>query len=86
MEVDIRRKRKIEQATELTERMKWIQEEAEAALKRAQEEIKKQADRGRRKVEIMEKERQSNAEYKRLRIQRTNSKKISGPLCGTIYH
>ena len=53
MEVDIRRKRKIEQATEFTERMKWIQEEAEAALKRAQEEIKKQADRERRKDKVI---------------------------------
>jgi len=39
-----------------------------------------------KKSRDMEKKRQSNTEYKRLRIQRTNSKKISGPLCGTIYH
>ena len=53
MEVDIRRKRKIEQSTDFTERMKQIQEKAGAALKRAQEEIKKQADRERRKDKVI---------------------------------
>jgi len=37
--------------TEFTERMKKIQEEAGAALKRAQEEMKWQADRGRKEAE-----------------------------------
>ena len=35
MEVDIRRKRKVEKATEFAKRMKKVQEEAEVALKRA---------------------------------------------------
>jgi len=35
MRIDIRRKRKIEKATEFAERIKKMQEEAEAALKRA---------------------------------------------------
>ena len=38
--VDIRRKRKMEKATEFVERMKKVQEEAGVALKRVQEEIK----------------------------------------------
>jgi len=40
MGVDIRRKEKMEKTTEFAERMKKIQEEVEAALKKAQEEIK----------------------------------------------
>jgi len=38
--VDIRRKRKMEKATEFVERMKKVQEEVGVALKRVQEEIK----------------------------------------------
>jgi len=38
--VDIRRKRKMEKATEFVERMKKVQEEAGVALKRVQKEIK----------------------------------------------
>jgi len=52
MGVDIRRKEKIEKATEFAERIKKMQEEAGVALKRAQEEIKQQADRERKKAEV----------------------------------
>ena len=38
--VDIKRKGKMEKAMEFAERMKKIQEEAEAALKKAQEDMK----------------------------------------------
>ena len=48
---DIRKKGKVEKATEFVERMKNVQEEAEAALKRAQEEIKRQADKERKESE-----------------------------------
>ena len=48
---DIRRKGKVEKVTDFTERIKKIQEKVGAALKKAQEETKKQADRGQRKVE-----------------------------------
>ena len=44
IEVDIRRKRKIEKATEFAERMKKVQEEVRAASKRVQEEMKQQVD------------------------------------------
>jgi len=48
---DIRRKGKVEKATEFMEKPKRVQEEAGAALKRMQEEMKKYADRnGRRKT------------------------------------
>jgi len=48
---DIRRKGKVESMTELMERMKKVHEEAEAALKKTQEEIKRYADRGRKETE-----------------------------------
>ena len=48
---DIRRKGKIESATEFMERMKKVHEEAEAALKKMQEKMKKYADRGRKETE-----------------------------------
>ena len=44
---DIRRKGKVESATEFMERMKKVHEEAEAALKK----MKKYADRGRKETE-----------------------------------
>jgi len=52
MEVDLRRKGKMEKAIEFVERIRKVQEEAKAALLRAQEEMKRQADRGRREAEI----------------------------------
>ena len=51
MGVDLRRKEKVEKATEFAQRMRKVQEKAGAALMRAQEEMKRQADRGRREVE-----------------------------------
>ena len=51
MRVDIRKKEKMEKAMEFVERMKKIQEEARAALRKAQKEIKWQADRGRKEKE-----------------------------------
>jgi len=40
IEVDIRRKRKMEKVIEFVERMKKVQEEVKATLKRVQEEMK----------------------------------------------
>jgi len=48
---DIRRKGKVESATEFVERMKKVHEEAEVALKKVHEEMKKYADRGRKETE-----------------------------------
>jgi len=39
MEVDIKRKEKVEKATEFAEKMRKVQEEAEVALRRVQEEV-----------------------------------------------
>jgi len=48
---DIRRKEKVESMIEFMERMKKVHKEAEAALKKTQEEIKRYADRGRKETE-----------------------------------
>ena len=48
--VDLRRKGKMEKAMEFVERIRKIQEEAEVALTRVQEEMKKQVDRRRKEA------------------------------------
>ena len=48
---DIRKKGKVEKATEFVERMKKMHEEARAVLKKAQEDIKRQVDKGRKETE-----------------------------------
>jgi len=48
---DIRKKGKIESATESVERMKKVHEEAGAVLKKTQEEMKRYADRNRKEIE-----------------------------------
>ena len=48
---DIRKKRKVESAIEFVERMKKVHKEVGAALKKTQEEMKRYADRNRKKTE-----------------------------------
>ena len=48
---NIRKRGKIEKVMEFVERMKKVYEEAEAALKKVQEDMKRQADRGRKETE-----------------------------------
>ena len=48
---DIRKRGKVESVIEFVERMKKVYEEAKAALKKVQEDIKRQADRGRKETE-----------------------------------
>ena len=50
MGADIRRKGKVEKVIEFAERMKKVQEKVGVALRKAQEEIKQQADGGRQEV------------------------------------
>ena len=52
---DIRKKGKVESATEFVERIKKVQEEAEAALRKTQEEMKRYVDRGRKETEVWKK-------------------------------
>ena len=51
MEGDIRKKGKVEKATEFVERMKKVQEEVGAALKKTQEEMKRYVDKSRKEIE-----------------------------------
>ena len=51
MEGVIRKRGKVEKAIKFVERMKKVHEEARAALKKAQEDMKRQADRGRKETE-----------------------------------
>ena len=53
---DIRKKGKVEKATEFVERLKKVQEEAGAALRKAQEKMKKYTDRKRKEMEEWRKE------------------------------
>ena len=52
MGVDLRRKGKMEKATEFAERMRKVQKKTGAVLMRAQEKMKRQVDRGRKKAEV----------------------------------
>jgi len=52
MRADIRRKEKVETATEFVERMTKVQKEIRAALKRAQEKMKQQANKEQKEVEV----------------------------------
>jgi len=52
---DIRKKGRVENATEFVERMKKVHKEAEVALRKTQEEMKRYADRGRKKTEVWKK-------------------------------
>jgi len=48
---DIRKRGKVEKATEFVKRMKKVYEKARAALKKVQENMKRQVDRGRKESE-----------------------------------
>ena len=48
---DIKKRGKVEKVTEFVERMKKVYEEAGAVLKKAQEDMKRQADRERKETE-----------------------------------
>ena len=55
MEGEIRKKGKVEKATEFVEKLKRVQEEVGAALKRMQKEMKKYADQNRKEIEKQKK-------------------------------
>jgi len=52
IEGDIRKKEKVEKATEFVERMKNVYKEAGVALKKVQEDIKRQVGKGRKESEV----------------------------------
>jgi len=76
MGADIRKKGKVEKATEFAERMKKVQEEAGAALRKAQEEMKQQADRGRKEVEEWKKRDKVILSMKDLMFKERLAKKL----------
>jgi len=73
---NIRRKGKVEGATEFVERMKKVHEEAVAALKKTQEEMKRYADRGRKETEKWKKGDQVLLSTKDLVFKERPTKKL----------
>ena len=73
---DIRRKGKVESATEFVERIKKAHEEVEAALKKTQEEMKRYADRSRKETEKWEKGDQVLLSTKDLVFKERPTKKL----------
>ena len=76
MEGDIRRKGKVESVTEFVKRIKKVHEEAEAALRKTQEEMKRYADRGRKETEEWKKGDRVLLSTKNLVFKERPSKKL----------
>ena len=74
---DIRKKGKVESAMEFVQRMKKVQEEAEAALKKTQEDMKKYADRERKEMEEWKKGDQVLLSTKDLVFKKRPTKKLT---------
>jgi len=70
MEVNIRRRRKVEKVTEFIERMKRVQEEVGSTLRKTQEEMKRQADREKWEVDEWKKREKVMLSTKNL-VQKT---------------
>jgi len=77
MKADIRRKGKVEKVMEFVERMRKVQEEAGAILRKAQEEMKKQADKGKREVEEWKKGEKIMLSTKDLVFKERPTKKLT---------
>ena len=52
MGIDLKKKGKMEKAIEFAERIRKVQEEVGVILKKTQEEMKRQAERGRKEAEV----------------------------------
>ena len=76
MGTDIRKKGKVEKAMEFAERMKKMQEEVGAALRKAQEEMKWQVDRGRKEMEEWKKRNKMMLNTKDLVFKERLAKKL----------
>jgi len=74
---DIRKKEKVESATEFVEKMKKVQEEAGAALRKTQEEMKRYADRWRREAKVWKKGDRVLLSTKDLVFKERPSKKLT---------
>ena len=73
---DIRRKGKVESVTEFVERMKKVHKEAEAALRKTQEKMKRYADRRRKETEVWKKGDQVLLSTKDLVFKERPTKKL----------
>ena len=73
---DIRKKGKVENVTEFVERMKKVYEEAEVALRKTQEEMKRYADRERKEMEKWKKGERVLLSTKDLVFKERLSKKL----------
>ena len=76
MGIDLRRKEKMEKAMEFAKRMRKVQEEARAVLKKAQEEMKWQVDKGRKKAEVWKVEDRMMLSMKYLVFKERPAKKL----------
>jgi len=64
--------------------MKKVHEEAEAALKKTQEEMKRYADRGRKEAEVWKKGDRALLSTKDL--QRKTKQEVDREVCGALYN
>ena len=76
MGVDIRKKGKVEKATEFVERMKKIQEKVGAVLKKVQEDMKRQVDKKRKESEEWKKGNRVMLSTKNLVFKERPAKKL----------
>jgi len=76
MGANIRRKGKVEKATEFVKKMRKVQEEARTALKKAQDEMRRQADRERQEVEEWKKREKVMLSTKDLVFKEKPAKKL----------
>ena len=77
MGADIRRKGKVEKVTEFVERMRRVQEEVGAALRKAQDAMRKQANRERQEVKEWKKREKVMLSIKDLVFKKRPTKKLT---------
>jgi len=76
MGVDIRRKEKVENTTEFAKRMRKVQEEVGVVLRKVQEKMKRQVDRGRQEVKEWKKREKVMLSTKDLVFKERPAKKL----------
>ena len=77
MGTDIRRKSKVKNAMEFIEIMRRVQEKAEAVLRKVQEEMRRQADKGRQEVKEWKKREKVMLSTKDLVFKERLAKKLT---------
>ena len=82
---DIRRKGKVESATEFVEKMKKVYEEVEAVLKKTQEEMKRYTDRNRKETKKWKKGDKVLLSTKDLVFKERPTKKLMERYCHKLH-